>query len=355
MSPQKKDLLIIGGGPAGSVAAFLADQFKFSAAIIERESFPRDKVCGDGIFLSCFDFLEQIGISKSQFKNSGYQCEKVHLFDSKKNKIELATNFKTITRQEFDGMLWDNIPDSIPKMESSKIISIKKLNSTYLTTLEKNKEQFQIESNYLIGADGYSSLVKRKFFPKLNYELGIASRSYIHDESLTIDDFQFYFEDDLIPGYFWCFKIADHQYNTGVYIRSEQKNKIADLHSYYLKKHLNCILDKNNFDTWSIPNNTDFTELANENALLIGDAAGLCDKLAGHGIDAAIISAFVALKSINDFQLKKSNFDLQEIYRYHLTQYFSESLLTSKLVAEKIQQEPENCIQIFKSFLDQIK
>jgi len=43
------DVAVVGAGPAGSVAAYMAATRGLRVALIDRQAFPRDKPCGDGI------------------------------------------------------------------------------------------------------------------------------------------------------------------------------------------------------------------------------------------------------------------------------------------------------------------
>ena len=51
------DLIIIGGGPAGSTLAYLLKDSGLKIRIIDKENFPREKVCGDGLG---YDTLNQL-------------------------------------------------------------------------------------------------------------------------------------------------------------------------------------------------------------------------------------------------------------------------------------------------------
>jgi flavin-dependent dehydrogenase len=56
------DVLIIGAGPAGSSAAILLAGAGWSVALIEKQSFPRRKVCGECIAASNLPLLSALGI-----------------------------------------------------------------------------------------------------------------------------------------------------------------------------------------------------------------------------------------------------------------------------------------------------
>src|SRR5437667_1293364 len=57
------DVAIVGGGPAGSTCAAFCAAAGLRTLLIEREKFPREKVCGDCINPACWPVLERIGIA----------------------------------------------------------------------------------------------------------------------------------------------------------------------------------------------------------------------------------------------------------------------------------------------------
>lgn len=58
------DIIVVGGGPAGSTAATFCAQRGLSVALFEHARFPRHKVCGDVINPNCWPVLEQIGVAE---------------------------------------------------------------------------------------------------------------------------------------------------------------------------------------------------------------------------------------------------------------------------------------------------
>ncbi|MGA8656519.1 MAG: NAD(P)/FAD-dependent oxidoreductase [Chthoniobacterales bacterium] len=57
------DVVIVGGGPAGSTAAALTARAGLRTLIIERARFPRDKVCGDCLNPGCWEVFDELGVS----------------------------------------------------------------------------------------------------------------------------------------------------------------------------------------------------------------------------------------------------------------------------------------------------
>ncbi|MGZ8984573.1 MAG: NAD(P)/FAD-dependent oxidoreductase [Methylotenera sp.] len=79
------DVIIVGAGPAGSSAAILLARAGWSVALIEKQRFPRRKVCGECIAASNIPLLEALGISPAFETNAGPELRKVALIrgDSK--------------------------------------------------------------------------------------------------------------------------------------------------------------------------------------------------------------------------------------------------------------------------------
>jgi flavin-dependent dehydrogenase len=75
----KFDALIIGAGPAGSSAAILLAQAGWSVALIEKQRFPRRKVCGECIAASNLPLLEALGIGPAVEATAGPELRKVAL------------------------------------------------------------------------------------------------------------------------------------------------------------------------------------------------------------------------------------------------------------------------------------
>jgi flavin-dependent dehydrogenase len=63
MSSQITDVLVVGAGPAGSAAAAWCARAGLSVLLVDAETFPRDKPCGDGLTPRAMAELDQLGLS----------------------------------------------------------------------------------------------------------------------------------------------------------------------------------------------------------------------------------------------------------------------------------------------------
>ncbi len=74
------DAVIIGGGPAGCVAALLLTRAGWSVALVEQKTFPRRKVCGEYLSATNWPLLENLGLSEEFREKAGPVVEHVGLF-----------------------------------------------------------------------------------------------------------------------------------------------------------------------------------------------------------------------------------------------------------------------------------
>ena len=65
---QRYDLVIAGGGPSGSAAAWQAAQTGAKVVVLDKAEFPRDKPCGDGLTARAVSYLQKMGLAEEVAK-----------------------------------------------------------------------------------------------------------------------------------------------------------------------------------------------------------------------------------------------------------------------------------------------
>src|SRR5262245_11130095 len=70
---ESYDVLVVGGGPAGSAAAYWLARAGHDVLIVEKKRFPRDKTCGDGLTPRAFHQLEEMGLASRLEQCHRYQ------------------------------------------------------------------------------------------------------------------------------------------------------------------------------------------------------------------------------------------------------------------------------------------
>jgi flavin-dependent dehydrogenase len=78
--PKRYDAIVIGGGPAGSTTALMLARAGWAVALIEKNQFPRAKVCGEFISASTFPLLAEFGLLEDVRRLAGPEIRRVGIF-----------------------------------------------------------------------------------------------------------------------------------------------------------------------------------------------------------------------------------------------------------------------------------
>jgi geranylgeranyl reductase family protein len=158
------DVAIVGGGPAGSVCAALSAAAGLRAVVIERENFPREKVCGDCLNPECWPILRQLGIDQRVRESPHVTLASVAFvgLHDRCMKIELPQGEDAeivIKRSLFDALLLDRARHFGAEIrETSTLTSLEKTNGNWKLTIA---DGFACQAQVVVAADGRNSTVAR--------------------------------------------------------------------------------------------------------------------------------------------------------------------------------------------------
>ncbi len=282
---MKKDVIIVGAGPAGlSAAEVLAREGK-DVLVLEQKKIIGDKVCAGGISLKDLE----LGIPKSLLQRS-FKKVIVH---SPKETVEVKLDkpfMATIDRKDLGKWLARKAKKAGAEIRTET--SVLNIGHNFIRTAE-NKINF----DYLIGADGANSIVRR--------HLGLPTKKVLEAFQYILPqkfkDMELYFDADRFgPTYAWIFP----------YAKTTSIGSGADLQY----KKFPAINIKKNLDSWcrqkkfDLKNsvfqahtiNYDYRGHEFGSKFLVGDAAGFASGLTGGGMYQAMRSGIDVAKKILD-------------------------------------------------------
>lgn len=172
MLKEKVDVLVIGAGPAGTVAASLVNKNGFSCKIVEKQKFPRF-VIGESLLPRCMEHLEEAGFLEA-VKAHGFQQKFGAKFvnGDKVCDFNFSDQFSKgwgwtwqVPRADFDKILADTVASQgVPVEFETGVTDIKFHGTDSVTTVEDaqgNKKE--IEARFIIDASGYGRVIPRMF------------------------------------------------------------------------------------------------------------------------------------------------------------------------------------------------
>jgi menaquinone-9 beta-reductase len=157
------DVAIVGGGPAGSVCAAFCAHTGLRALVLEREKFPREKVCGDCLNPSCWPVLERLGLVHRvrDLPHSKLESVEFIAIDGHKVNIDLPTGDDcelSVKRSLFDDLLLKRARELGAHVREGTTVTtlVHDENWTFETASGKD-----FSARILVGADGRNSTVAR--------------------------------------------------------------------------------------------------------------------------------------------------------------------------------------------------
>ncbi len=172
MKTEKVDVLVIGAGPAGTVAASIVNQAGFKVKIVEKLQFPRF-VIGESLLPRCMEALTEAGFVEA-VKKQGFQ-EKFGAKFVKEGKTcdyFFADQFTPgwnwtwqVPRGQFDKTLADTVSQmGVPIDYQTTVTGISFQGTDSVTTVEDAAGNLsRIEARFIIDGSGYGRVIPRLF------------------------------------------------------------------------------------------------------------------------------------------------------------------------------------------------
>ena len=318
------DVLVIGGGPAGSTCAAKLEQGGLDVILMDKQFFPRQKACAGWITPAVLEVLE---INPDEYRQGRVLQEISNFRVGLMHGSETVINYgKTVSygirRSEFDHYL----------LQRS---SLRLLSGEAATDLEKTRDGWivngRIRTRLLVGAGGHYCPVASVLGAKIGIEPVIAAQAV--EFSMSSDQEQacpvpadtpalFFCRD--MKGYGWMFRKGSYL-NVGLG-RMDTLNLGSHTRDFceFLKQRGDLTADfSNRFQghAYLLYQQQGGRSCVGDRALLIGDAAGLAYPQSGEGILPAIESAGLAAETIlaakDDYRREKLQYYIAGLARLY--------------------------------------
>jgi len=307
--PYDYDLIIVGGGPAGATMALSAARQRLRVLLVDKATFPRDKVCGDAIPPRCRPVLDEYGLTAAVERVPHVRVTGERVFTAGENlRVGFGEHPQVICpRIHFDNVLFQAAKAQVDTREGCTVLDLLREDGQVcgIRAQMHRRAPLEITAKVVAGADGFNSIVKRRagLYRYRRPHWAVATRAYYSGVPVSSTEFEVHYFDELWPGYLWIFPVGDGRVNVGVGLfptdRTQAHASLRDLH-LTLVHHPSLggrfarAKMEGRLRGWNLPLASTRRPLHGDGFILAGDAAGLVDPLWGHGIDNAMISGRMA-------------------------------------------------------------
>ncbi|MGD9705036.1 MAG: NAD(P)/FAD-dependent oxidoreductase [Acidimicrobiia bacterium] len=304
---QHRDLLVIGGGPAGAAAAIRAARAGVNVTLFEKGPHGRDKVCGDGLTPRAVAALEELKVDVGE----AHRIDGLRMIAGKRTR-ELAwpatgrfPSYGAVwPRRRFDSHLIDVAiaagaevrfdTEALPVLEDGAVVGAVAGGETFAASLTVLAAGAQGAAAKVVGCerdvDEPFGLAIRTYAPTPRHaERHLEACLSLRDEHGTP-----------VPGYGWMFPAGDGTVNIGVGALSTMKgfkklnlNTLLDQYASVVREpwSLGAYLEKPR--AWRLPMSA--VRRHGPGWVAVGDAAGFVNPMNGEGIDYGLESGMLAV------------------------------------------------------------
>lgn len=335
------EVCILGAGPGGCAAAMQLSKLGHSALVIDKATFPRDKICGDALSGKVMRTVERLDPALADEINSdalrmpswgvtfvapGGRALRVPF--SRAMRVGQAPG-AILPRARFDHLLFKRASSAsgISVLEGCAARSFERTDGAWKITTEDDKRV--IRARMILDASGANSFFARHVaglpMEPRHHAAGVRGY-YTGVKDLDPDGFiELLFLKELLPGYLWIFPLPDGRANVGLGLRSDHVSRrkldlkatlkeLLSTHPALKERFAQAALD-GPIKGMGLPLASKHRELSGDGYLLIGDAGHLIDPFTGEGISHAMISGVYAADMVDE-ALERDRYDAAYLRAY---------------------------------------
>ncbi len=318
---NRYDVVVVGAGPAGSVAGINLSRAGYRVIVVEKDEISRDKICGGGLtprILTRFPYL------KTEIEKMAiHKTSEVTLYSPALKVLKSSADCLMVERSHFDAMLTNKCTESgATVISSAKVVQMRIDSDRAEVTL---KDGSILTARAIIGADGINGLTARSTALRIKApenKIAVCLVSEVAEEPAEImeqDTMCIFYDYGRSAGYGWVFP-KKRCINVGIGIIAHRRINIKELWKNYvqeLKKQgvVSNTFAHDRFVSAILPAGGPLPKTYSDRVLLCGDAGGFVNSFTGEGIYYAMISGEIAA-SVLCTALKQNDLSEKTLMKY---------------------------------------
>jgi menaquinone-9 beta-reductase len=211
VAARRWDVAVVGGGPAGAIAALHLARGGRRVVVLERSAYPRDKVCGDGLIPDSLRVLARAGLL-AEVEARSRETTSLRVFSASHIEVTIPTRALVIKRVELDELLARAAAASGAVVAQADVERIEPGEPARISIRGLDAP---LEAAIVLVATGADvRLLQPLEMVARAAPTVVAIRRYIRSLA-SIDQLLFWFDRSIAPGYAWLFPLRDGEYNIG--------------------------------------------------------------------------------------------------------------------------------------------
>lgn len=354
------DAIVVGGGPGGSSAAGYLAMAGKKVLLIEKDVWPRDKVCGDAVGGKSLSHVAALGVKDDLESTPHFRVTGILFSSPKGNKVRVPLPEEDVAkleagyslpRAQFDALLFKRCQGMVREAGGSVIQGgevrtvlfddgnggedpgegsgdARHASGVIVRIGGRKGEEFTFHTREVVGAAGYRCPVAKSVVES-SYNEEMMDRDHycggyreywrnVKGCEAASGDIEIHFVDTVIPGYFWLFPVADNVVNVGIGmvmgLLDKQKKKLKALqadvianHPMFKDRFAEAEMVPGSAKGWQLPfgsprkkSKMNPRRSSMNGVRLVGDAASLVDPFSGEGVGNALVTGEMAANHILD-------------------------------------------------------
>jgi flavin-dependent dehydrogenase len=285
------DLIVVGAGPAGSACAITAARSGAKVLLLEKDHFPRQKVCGEFVSAESLGLLQGL-LEDNRFNSCPHIFSSRIFLDSKTLTLPVSPAAQSIPRFNLDAALWQAAQQAGAIVQENMAVSEVRRNNVFQVRAGKNT----FTAKAVVNTTGrWSKLTQFDVAGKGKW-LGLKAH---FTEAAPAQSVDLYF---FPGGYCGVTPVGPNSINACAMVRADVAHSLEEVFIQEPQLSRRSRAWKPLFPAVTTsPLYFREPETESDGMLLAGDSAGFIDPFAGDGISLALQSGTLAAESITPF------------------------------------------------------
>lgn len=311
--PSSCDVLIVGAGPAGSAAAIQLARAGVHVVLVDQRTFPREKVCGDGLISDSLSALTTLGVRDDVMQEAS-PVTGLDVYPPYGRRVELRGEFACLSRERLDAILLDaarragagcalGVTATEVLEDAGRVAGAR---------VKVDGAPSEIRAKLTLLATGANATALRMFGLEASLQpTAVAGRAYFEAPARMVARFTSLivgYHRDWCPGYGWIFPSPGNRFNIGVGLFTGQttEGRLREFWQVFTERFepaaeiVREATQLTPFRGAPLRASMSGASFGRAGLLTIGEAASLTYAATGEGIGKAMQSGIMAARYAGD-------------------------------------------------------